>query len=341
MSWMLMMLACGATQKNTDTNDVDALDNPEDTADPDTPPPWVPTGSGRAFFLDALLQNSLFTLEMTLITPPPEGVSYSGFLIHADGQELNLGEVPVTESTLFWEKDLGRNCLIDGYTTFEMRIDGTPIYGGSINPTIEESFSRLLVTSTETPSGQGSLREIEATLDAHIALANTAVARGEEEFTAALIDAELLFNAIHGFEKDLDDDGTISLLSDTMALVPHATVQGVADSYLVELVLSDLDAASASVNPGHPIRDLANYAYDCTQIVEFFGREAGSEVDIAANMTGKPQFNTRMNRAIDNLEMARRGSDQNEDGQIELDESSIDCAAYYVNQMAMLEINVY
>ena len=162
------LLACDpAAEKQSDTGS--ESENVE-TSPEETSVPWVPTGEGTAYFLDGLQSNSLFTLEMIIITPPPTKDAYAGYLVGEGIGDVYLGPVPVTEETLFWQSEANLNALQNGYNRFEIRLTSSSqvIYEGQVDPVIEATYDRLLISSPSTPDGDGSLREIQQTLQALI-----------------------------------------------------------------------------------------------------------------------------------------------------------------------------
>ncbi len=142
---------------------------------------------------------------------------------------------------------------------------------------------------------------------------------------------EAIANTIRGLEEDLDDDGIKSRMEGYMPII--------GDDGLILLILADLDTASASVGPGHPVKDLANWAYDCTQRIEGFAQYAANRAGIATVCAAESSCDEVLYQAKENLEWALSGDDINGDSSIDpIEEGTIDCAVYYVSQMAYMEI---
>ena len=330
-------LACsnGSNSKSDDTA------NSEPGAE-DTAPPWVPGGKGIAYLLDGTTNNSLFTLELTNATIPPEGDSYAGFLLGGTS-EISLGELTVDGSDVYWQAEIGYNGLMDGVNRFEARLsDGTVVYGGNVDPTIEQAYRQLLIASPYTPSGEGSIRALQSAIQRYIEFAQEGVdLAANGDFAVIQTRGEMLFNSIYGIADDRNNDGQVSVIDNILPITDALNGTSTAETFLVELVLDDLALGSSAVDPGHPIKDLANYAYDCTQLVEQPAREAAEQGD-AATACGSIEFcSSKMQRAKEFLEVALMGTDIDEDGTISIEnEASIQCALYHVNQMAYMDIAV-
>ena len=107
-----------------------------------------------------------------------------------------------------------------------------------------------------------------------------------------------------------------------------------------------MDAASLAAHqiaPTHPIKDLANYAYDCTQLVGTYAKQAAQVADnVALGITSEEDCDARLAESNTMLQYALDGYDTNEDGIIDdLTEGTINCSIYYVSQMAYMEVGVY
>ena len=331
-------IACsGNAAKNNDDTAATTEPSVEDTG-----PPWVPGGSGIGYLLDGDTNNSLFTLELTNATTPPEGETYSAYLL-GGSSEIALGELSITDSEVYWQAEIGFNGLMDGVNRFEARLsDGTVVYGGNVDPQIEQAYRQLLIASPYTPEGDGSIRALQSSIQRYIEFAQEGADLATNgDFSAIQVRGEMLFNSIYGIELDRNNDGQISKIENILPITHELNGMSTAETFLVELVLDDLALGSSAVDPGHPIKDLANYAYDCTQLVEQPAREAAEQGD-AATACGSVEFcSSKMQRAKEYLESALMGTDIDGDGSISLEtEASIQCALYHVNQMAYMEIAV-
>ena len=134
---MLFLFACGE-EKTNDTASISG-DTSAVTDTVEEVVPWYPTGDGRAYFLDGLTSNSLLTLEMSVITPAPEGDMLVAFL-QGDGlADLYAGPIPTSGTqNLFWQSELNQDALILGYDRLEVRLQtrGDIGYAGTIDPVV-------------------------------------------------------------------------------------------------------------------------------------------------------------------------------------------------------------
>ena len=246
-------------------------------------------------------------------------------------------------SDVYWQAEIGYNGLMDGVNRFEARLsDGTVVYGGNVDPTIEQAYRQLLIASPYTPNGEGSIRALQSAIQRYIEFAQEGVdLAANGDFAVIQTRGEMLFNSIYGIADDRNNDGQVSVIDNILPITDALNGTSTAETFLVELVLDDLALGSSAVDPGHPIKDLANYAYDCTQLVEQPAREAAEQGD-AATACGSIEFcSSKMQRAKEFLEVALMGTDIDEDGTISIEnEASIQCALYHVNQMAYMDIAV-
>ena len=344
--WITLLLGCEVAEKSTDTG-VATTEDSDTPSDTDTSPPWVPTGSGVAYYLDGVEPNSLFTLEMGTVTPPPESDSYAAYLMGSSSAELYIGPVPVTETTLFWQSETGINALTGGYNRIEIRLvtAGDVIYSGQVDPIVETTYQKLLISSPDTPDGDGSLREIQQTLETLIQH-NSDIIAIEGDMPAIHQGAEATVNTILGTGIDYNNDTIISQIPDLLPLIGDSLADTDELSNLRNLVLADLDAASLAahqISPTHHIKDLANYAYDCTQLIGTYVQQAANTADnVAGGITDEADCDARLQESNAFLQFALDGFDVNEDGQIEdLTEGTINCAIYHVSQMAYMEVGLH
>ena len=343
--FLFSLLACGTAEKDTDTGAEDTTSNNAETED--TSPPWIPTGSGTAYFLDGLASNSVFTLEMSQVTPPPEAEVYGGYLLGPGVPEVYMGPVVEFNTPFFWQSEINMNALIGGYNRFELRLNNSQevIYSGQVDPIVEQTYQKLLISSPNTPDGDGSLREIQETIQAIIDHHDTAIATATtiEELAAA---AEASTNTILGTQDDIDKDGVVGTVSNYMALIGDNLADTDDLSNLRNRVLDDLAAASSAaheISPTHPIKDLANYAYDCTQLVAVYVQNTEQEIfPLAYEITTEMAAATvRLQQANTYLGYALEGYDIDEDGSItDETEGTINCTIYHVSKMAYMEVNI-
>ena len=229
---------------------------------------WRPAGTGTAWFLDGTVDNSLFHLEMTRCNEPREGEAYYGWVSQGGDAStaISLGEIEVAGDEVYFEADIGENAIIGQYDTFEAWAstdgtteNGTQLWVGQVNPVIYDVIQTLLISSDATPDGDGSLRSVESAVEA-IRVRGQEAVDGEFVLADFTDDAEAVANGLAGTSTDRNDDGTVDTMEGQLGII--------GDSGYVELIKADLDAASAQVDPGDPIKDFANYAYDCTQAIE-------------------------------------------------------------------------
>jgi hypothetical protein len=155
---------------------------------------------------------------------------------------------------------------------------------------------------------------------------------GMEDLAEVHIRAEATANSIQGTEEDIDGDGTAATMVGTMAIL--------GETGLIVRILSGLDVASEAVEPGHPVKDLANWAYDCTQRIESYAEEAYTRTRIATACASSSSCDDNLRDAEDNLGWAITGLDLDEDKVVDLqDEGTIDCAIYYVSKMAVMDVS--
>ena len=174
------------------------------------------------------------------------------------------------------------------------------------------------------------MRSVENTCEDLITALQTTI--DETQDVGGIYDeAEAIYNAIYGTSEDVDNNGTTNTLSGVMPILGK---EG-----LIELILGHLDVASASVEPGHPVKDLANWAYDCTQLIEGFAEQAAREADTATVCGSKKACDAELQSAIENLQWALDGFDTDKDGTEDpISEGTAECAIYFVSQMAYMDV---
>jgi len=301
-------------------------------------PEWRASGLGTAYFADGAEDGSLFHLEMQAVPDPREGEAYYGWILNPAGDSIALGEIPVTGTDVVFEADVGLNALLEGYTRFEAyagsgddaNVSGEALWVGSVDPALEDAYQQMLLSTEEVPGQEGSVRAIQTTIEAALALAQDTI-DNEVDLEQLKNRGERISNAITGLEEDLKPDGSANSID---AVHPILGEGGGAD-----LVLRDLDQASASVGPGHPVKDLANWSYDCTQEVERHAEDAAGQAAVATAVASVDQGKQRMQNVVDMLNQAIEGEDQNEDGTVDpITEGALTCALGYIGQMAFLEV---
>lgn len=333
--WLVLLAACDGPDeednKETGTEE-------DDTGGGGSGSLWRPAGEGTAYFADGAEDNSLFHLELTRCNDPDEGEAYYGWVSRGGEEAISLGEIPVSAEEVYFEYDIGVNALTEGYDTFEAWAtdnggtarEGTQLWVGEVNPVIYGVIQTLLISSTDTPDGEGSLRSVETAVENIRTEAQGAI---DAEFSMDDFQAsgEAVANALEGTSEDRNDDGTVSTIDGQLGVLD--------DAGYIAIILSDLDEASDQVDPGDPIKDYANYAYDCTQRIEAHAAEAALDADIASICLSEETCESRMTDAVVYLDYALAGQDVDENGAIEdLTEGTIECAINYVSQMAQMTV---
>jgi hypothetical protein len=343
---LLLLLACGDETKNQDTALISA--DTGTTQDTETEVvPWYPTGSGRAYYLDGLISNSLLVIEMNLITPPPEGDMLVAFLMGDGLEDIYAGPLPTDGTVLSWQSEVNRDALIEGYDRMEIRLQnrGDIGYSGGIDPVVYSTYGTLLLESPDSLSGKGLLREMQQIIQTIYATQESMVAVTGDTSTQDS-QAEGVLNTIFGQGTDYNTDGTIDVLPDTMPLIGQNFADTADLSNLRNLILRDLTLASAAaheISPLHPIKDLANVAYDCTQMIGTHIRTAAQETDNVAlrQVTEEADIDARLTQSNVYLTHALEGFDTNEDGTLDDGtEGALRCTLEQVAQMAIMEITV-
>jgi hypothetical protein len=300
---------------------------------------WVPSGRGEALLLDGAEDNSLFHLDLEYALDPRDGEGYFGFLGGEDVEEIALGPIDVqADGVVLFEADVGFNALLEGYDRFDAwsgvdessaRSKGTHLWTGQVDPKLRSAYEGLLISAEGTPDGEGTLRAVETTTET--IKQHVVDTLGMEDLNEVHIRAEATANAIQGTDEDIDGDGTGATLEGTMAIL--------GETGLIVQILSGLDVASAAVEPGHPVNDLANWAYDCTQRIESFAEEAYTRTRIVTACASTKSCDDNLLQADENLGWALEGLDLDDDKVVDLrDEGTIDCAIYYVSKMAVMDV---
>ena len=301
---------------------------------------WRASGLGTAYFADGSVDGSLFHLEMQAVPSPREGEAYYGWVVNADGERIALGEIPLSGSDVTFEADVGVNALLEGYSRFEAfagsgddaDTTGDALWVGIVDPDLEDAYQQLLLSTEEVPGEEGSVRAIQTTVEAALELAQDTI-DNTTDLQQLHNRGERISNAITGLSEDLKPDGSANSIDDTHPILYEG---GGAD-----LVLRDLDQASASVGPGHPVKDLANWSYDCTEEVERHADNAAGQAAVATAAASLDQGKQRLQNAVEMLGYAIDGEDQNEDGSVDpITEGALTCALGYISQMAFLEVGV-
>jgi hypothetical protein len=333
-------LSIGCTGAATDDK-VDTAEATDDTGGGGSGELWRPSGSGVAYFLDGTAGNSLFHLELTRCTEPAEGEAYYGWVSRGGADPIPLGEIACSNEEVYFEHDIGENAIIGGYDTFGAWATddggatpgtGTALWAGQVDPVVYGVIQELLIASDVTPDGQGSLRAVSAAVASASQLAQDTMGAPYDAnaYNAA---GESIANTLDGAMEDRDGDGTASSIA---GLLPVLGAGG----YL-EIIFDDLQSATARVEPGNPIKDYIEHAYDCTENIETHVYNASISADIAAVCLSESSCDTRFEDVVEDLGYALSGYDANEDGTVDLlTEGTIDCAITYASEMAQMAVEV-
>jgi hypothetical protein len=302
---------------------------------------WRPAGAGTAYFVDGVEDNSLFHLELTRANDPREGEAYYGWVSKGGEDPIALGEIPVTAEEVNFDSDIGVNALIEGYDTFEAWAtdnggtarEGEKLWEGAVNPVVYGVIQTLLISSPDTPDGQGSLRSLESAVQVIEARAQSVI-DASFDLDAFNAESEAIANGLEGTEEDRNDDGRVDTIDGQLGILN--------DGGYVDLILVDLRAASDQVAPGDPIKDYANYAYDCSQSIEEHVHYASIDADVGSICVSEKSCDARMADVLVELGYALDGEDENENGVIDdlatPTEGTIECAITYISQMAQMTV---
>jgi hypothetical protein len=291
---------------------------------------WRPEGEGSAYFADGAADNSLFHLEMTRCIEPREGEAYYGFVSKGGADPIALGAITCADEEVAFDGDIGVNAVIEGYDTFEAWANATGVQGegdalwtGQVDSVVYGVIRSLLIESTATPSGEGSLRAVESSVQALRDHAQEILDSGEA-LAQKQADAEAIYYSITGEDPQQAWGDDLPILGD--------------DGY-VELILSDLETASAQVAPGDPIKDYANNAYDGTQAIGTHADAAAAAALYASAAASEDGANAKIEEAITELGYALDGEDADGDGAVDpLTEGAAEAAILFVSRMAQMDV---
>ncbi len=338
---VLALVAC--------TEDVVKDDNAGDTGGEDTAggggtaDTWKASGTGSAYFGDGSADNSMFTLQMSRAYEPRDGEAYFGFVSTGGSDWVEVGEILVNGEDVDYTYDIGSNAIIAGYSHFEAWAnstgevgEGDPVWAGNVDPTVFDTIQGMLIASTATPDGQGSLRALESHLEFLIAEAGSAEGAGLTDAESATL-CEKIGNALQDPPEDSDGDGTVETYDDVLAVQGD---DGEGGFGYVELIIEDLGVANAVVDPLDPIHSHIEQAYDGVQFTDFWAEKAAADARAGANSSAASAL-TKLAEVVEQLSWTLVGADIDEDGVLEEDtESGIDYSIDQVSQMARMEVAV-
>jgi hypothetical protein len=341
MSVLALVLA-GCVIEGRGNND-DGTASQDDTGDGggNSGDTWRPRGDGQAFLLDGVEDHSLFTLEITGTTEPREGEAYHGWLT-GGGSAIYLGEIPVSDDTVVFEKDVGLNAFAEGYTVFQAYAsdavpstpgEGTILWYGELPTEAAEILEDLLVSSDE--SDEGSLRAIETTVETIMAYGQSAI-DGFSSVETFREQAEAVSNGISGEAVDVTQNGTIETIE-------GLDVSLTGENGQAQVILDDFEVAWAAFGGNQADKEILeafDNGYDCVQRIEAFAEEADTLAGTTTVCGAETSCIDLMGRVNVQLGYALVGVDEDENGVIELDEGTIECAIEYASRMMAFDVDV-
>ena len=337
----MVLLACNGVGPGSGNNGGD--DTADDTGEGggNSGDTWRARGDGKAYLLDGSEDHSLFTLEMTGTMEPREGEAYHGWLT-GGGSALYLGEIPVDGDTVLFEKDVGINAFAEGYTVFQAYAaedtpaspgEGEILWYGELPIEAAEILEDLLVSSPE--SEEGSLRAIETTVETIMAYGQSAI-DGFGAVETFREQAEAVSNGITGEEVDVTQNGTVETID-------GLEVALVGENGQPEVILEDFHAAWSAFGGNQADKEILeafDNAYDCVQRIEDYAEEADTLAGTTTVCGAESSCKDLMGRVNEQLGYALEGVDEDENGVIELDEGTIECAIEYTSRMMAFDVDV-
>ena len=311
----------------------------EDTGEVDL---WRAKGAGFVYLLDGEADHSRLVLEVEGTLTPREGEDYYGWLLGGRNGYVPVGPFDVAGGQVSFEQDEGFNLFEDGYNSFESYVSegapvspgaGVPLWGGAMPQEALDAVNSLLVESTHTTSGEGSLRSVETTLETILAFAQS----GIDNFTdlATCSDtSEAIYNAIGASAEDIDHNGVVSTI--------EAIEIGIASSEPevnthVKAILDDLTTAFNALGAAAEIEpeqwSAIENAHDCIERVQIHSDAARVQASIAS-CAAQSCCDMIFGNVIEELGLALDGADANEDGVVDLEsEGTVECGIEFVSRL--------
>jgi hypothetical protein len=338
-----LLILGGCTGKDPEKNADDSTAGSDDTgAGGGNNEVWAPLGTGHGWFVDGASDNSVFHLEIEQTRPPKTGEAYYGWISKGGSEPISVGEIVVSGESVIFEADIGINAVTAGYDSFEAWAtdnggstqEGTLLWKGQVDPIIYASMQNLLIASTQTPDGDGSLRSTENYLEQINDHLQDTLATAANNLTALKAEGESLVNAINGTEEDIDENGSISTYNFQFSLNGSGGY--------IDLILADITVVSDQVEPTNEIKEFGNYAYDCTQLIEEKADDAAFYAELGAASAAASSALSQLEKSLEAVGYALNGQDGDDEGEdIDLiTEGTLECAILYVSEMMRMDVAV-
>lgn len=325
--------------------------NGDDTADSDdqngggggNQDQWRARGQGKVYLLDGTADHSLVSIEITNTLEPADGEAYYGWLRGGSAGDLFLGEIPVDNDVVLHEVDVGLNAFREGYTQFEAYAsasepsapgEGTALWSGQLPEDAVVKLESLLVNGGA--GGEGSLRDVETTVEVILAYGQSKIDAypGDLEMRES---CEAVANAIMGYDRDLSQNGTVTEIPDR-----GPSLLGETDGQLTAIeadVLVAFDAFGGSA-ADDDIRVAFVDASTCIGNIEQHADEAVSWAGTGTVCGAESACTSYMLSAITNLGYGLDGVDENEDGSIDQDEGTVECAIEALSRLMAFDVAI-
>jgi hypothetical protein len=311
---------------------------------PDTglPDLWRAKGAGFAYLLDGTSDHSRLVVEVTGTLTPRDTEGYYGWLFGGRNGHLSMGPFDVVEGEVSFAEEYGFNLFDDGYASFESYVsesppvspgNGTPLWGGAIPDEALVAVTALLVESTATPEGDGSLRSVESTLELIRAVAQAGIDDFVDLPTCSNT-TEAIYNAIGATAVNIGGSDTVSLIPDIELGIASTDPAEVTH---VSLVFDDLTTAFYALGGTTDIEDFQreaiDRAYDCIERV-LSHADAARDHALVASCAAQSCCDSIFSNIIEDLTLALDGEDEDGDGAIDLEnEGTVECGIEFVSRL--------
>jgi hypothetical protein len=320
-------------------------DDGDDTGvEPDTGVPdlWRAKGVGFVYLLDGTDDHSRVVVEVAGTLTPRDTEGYYGWLLGGNAGYLSMGPFDVVEGAVLFAEEHGFNLFDDGYASFESYVsesapispgNGTPLWGGAIPAEALTAVTSLLVESTATPEGEGSLRSVESALEVIRAVAQSGI-DNFVDLPSCANTTEAIFNAIGATSENIGG-------SDEVSVIPGISL-GIASTDSTEvthvsLVFDDLTTAFYALGGITDIEEFQraaiDQAHDCIERVQAHADAARNHA-LVASCAAQSCCDGIFNNIIEDLTLALDGEDADGDGAIDLEnEGTVECGIEFVSRL--------